>query len=635
MKKNLFKKIFSLILMLPTLFLMTGCFGNMSMDGTVGDDDFTAVSADKTHTTSGRPFSAAYVVIDVDSSTEFDDSYSASKKTFADLLDRQFGVLAEDIAYRLNAIYGDGSVQPEETKEITFEGDSNKLTISKQNIIDNDSESPFIDNITNLDAWANVAGLTSDSSETLISAFKIQNAIAGGYLFNQTQTVETEDDSTNTQGKFNENINTAGKWNSSATDLQNKVKIALLKGVSQLESDTTGEESKKVIDHLGFTENDVQNMITSVLNNVIGEDIVDTDNEAKTHLKNMVGDSYVITADFMTVKEDNGTTADYDEKEAWQKAHEYKAYTDIVTSVIQSAIQDGQISESVNYYSTLPRVNVLSMDIYTLQGTTEEEVKDAEDEAENPENSDYEYEEGEEVPPLTKYLEDMNIVSIILIPNAVTCSPNKMENGELKADTSVVYDGFILGSIDLAYSGEAGFNSTIITEVEIMAKGKQLLNDSGENFYSDPIEIYGDKIPERIPGSDPTGSDTVQDPNFNVYIDLLPKAYLKDTGTIKKEDMLIGGFDGNKVDDEKYGFNYTSKKTAKGGEYKQYTLKTATDFMGYNNNGVTFNGGNNYVKVNFTFSEIFNSSDTAKTDNIAPEKKNTLLNILAFNPEAV
>ncbi len=634
MKKTRLKKFLSLILLLPA-FLLAGCDGFVSTEGVTVPG---AVSPDKSHTTSEYPFLGAYVVIDPGSDGEFDDGYSSKKNVkFTELLERQFDTISKDVAYRLSLVYGNSDT--EISKEIQFGTTDHKVSIEKHNIIKEMNGITAVSLDANkVDTWAFLNDFvegTVDSTDVnlniLKQAFKTKGAIEGGY--NYDGIVEETDEGGNTiqKGQFSTTINPAFKWSVSSSELEVKIKQAIIKAVSGIVG--SEEEQLKAINHLGFTASDKEKMLAAILNDVIGETAINNDKSNKESLQRILGkggsDELTITAEFNKKVNDSADTLNIDEHEEWKKAHEYKAYELIVKQIIETAINAGNVTEDVDIYSTLPRAQVMYMDIYTLQGTSKEEVdkiQNATSEDENfdyTENEDYQYIEGEEIPPLEKYLPDMNLISIILLPNAVTSSPNKFENGKLVPDTSIKYDGFILGSIDFAMSGEAGYNSTLYADIEIKAKGKSITVDGEHNFSSNSVELYGDRIPENDDES-----------NYNVYIDLLPEEYVKDGGNISKQDMLIGGYDGKSIEDPAYGFSYTNLKSENGGSYKLYKLKTGTDFMGYGDGGVSFESGNNYVKVNFIFTEIFNASDTNKQNNIVNTKVNTLINLLSFNPEA-
>ncbi len=604
MKHNLFKKLLSLILLLPA-FMFAGC----DLLTIKPSDEYSGTTPDKTHTTSGDPFLGAYVIVDPGSDAMFDDAYTGRQQTFAQLIDRQFNVLSEEITYRLLAVYGDETAERLEEKEITF-AEEYVLDVPKANIITDSSAAGNLIDANNINTWSYINSFITGTGDIVPNAFKTQNAILGGNKFVIT---ESQGEAT---GGFSTEVNTERKWLVNATNIKASLELAMLKAVSGINDNK--QNCINAIDHLGFTENDINNIIKAIYKDVIGENNIAEDEINKQNListiANIGGTDLIIPDNYMAVVEDRQETS-ANEQEVWRTSHEYKAYTLLVTSIIESAIANGQVSVSTNVYSDLPRANVLFMDIYTLQGTSKEEVEDAENG-----DIDYDYETDAEVPPLEKYLDDLRIISIILIPNQVTSSPNMFVNGELVADESIKLDGFILGSIDFALSGEDGYNSTLYADIEIMAKGNKITQSGEENFKSDNVELYGSKIPENDDES-----------NYNVYIDLLPEEYTKTNGEISKESMLIGGYNGNKIED--YGFSYQNLKTANNGDYKLYTLTTGSDFMGYDNSGLTFNGGTNYVKVDFIFTEIFLQSDINKENNIVNKKLNTLLNILAFNPE--
>ena len=676
-KKNILKKIFSLILLAP-MFLITGCFGGGDGGLEVPDPDSSGLPIGVdfdgfTHTYNDYPFKGAYVFVDPGSQGVFTDGYDGDKDaTFLELLDRQYETLAYEITYRLLSVYGDGTILTD-GKEIGFGSTSYNVNISKNQVINDGvgeipTEIPDKLPLLGKDAittWTTILLCEDTDPDDIRNNFKLTNAVNGGHP------------AINDGGEigFDVTTNIIGvKWNLySVSELdfdatKRLIKLIIARAVSSV--DGTIEEMMGSIDHLGFTSEDYLKVLGAINNSIIGQNALNYDIESKNNLlstfDNTITASYLVAHDEIILNNKNNLDISYKyytseqdivdanvrtfntalgvegspENTAWLRAHEYKGYDVIVPSIVKSAMgvtmdeTDGltvinkEVSEGVNIYSTLPRAQVLYMDIYTLQGTSKEEVENSQQESENPTNRPNEelgdmettYDPETDYVKLEKYLPDMNIISIVLLPNEVTGNPNKMVDGQIVPDTTVTVNGFLLGSIDFAISGEEGYNSTIYADFELKAKGKYIKNGE-HNFRSDSVEIYGDRIPEND-----------DEAAFNVYTDLLPLDELKEDIN-KKNNYLIGGYNGSLV--ENYGLKGTKATTENEGEYTIYKLKTNTDFIGYDENGVMFDGGDNYVKVNFIFSEIFSDEDVGKNENLVDIKVNTLLNLLAFNPEVL
>lgn len=692
MKSKTLKKFLSLITLIPAT-LLAGCFGG-TIDVPDNPDINDIINTDVSglsHTYNDYPFIGAYIFTDNGPQTLVTDGYSLTQNdvAFKDLINRQFELLAQDIAYRLYSVYGSEIAVAE--KSIGFGEDQTQtpfsVKIKKYEIIDNDIKQEVKNGASPKYDLNNVDGFSlGDNSNTTLKnysyisnfieasgsniylsslkeQFNLNNAIFGGQTYNynnQSGNYEFVENSYVAQARWliNENF---------SENVVNKIKLILLNTVAKLENNTSEEAALNVINHLGFTQLEKQQIVTEVLNKVIGENAISYDLQTKQALVSTINYTYqkyssfnkessnlMLTAQNIQNKLNsldlyyaywtsagalaseiktfgneilNDSSTPENEQSNWIRAHEYKGYEFVVPSIINSAFEDGEMynmfnntiidsntdgKSDVNLYSLLPRAQVLYMDIYTLQGTSKEEV-------ENSEDGDVEYDEDATYVQLKKYLPDLNIISIVLLPNSVTGHPNVMVDGEFVPDESVMVNGFLLGSIDFAVSGESGYNSTMYADFEIKAKGNFIKKYEDQNFRSDVFEVYGDAIPEN---------DTQS--AFNVYTDLLPLQDLKDGKS--KDDFLIGGYDGKKVED--YDLSYVNLTTSNGGEYKLYNLKTGLDFLSFNDDGLVFDGGNNYIKVNFIFAEIFNANDTNKTNNIVNTKVNTLLNILTFNPEA-
>ena len=695
-KKKFLNKFLSLILMVPILFI-AGCkSGGGGIQVPDPNDTDLPIGVDfdgLTHTYNDYPFIGAYIFVDPGSQGIFTDGYDGDKDvTFAQLVERQYETLAKELTYRLFSVYGNDYITaPESNKQISFGDTSHKIGIAKNQIIDDNvfvlgAPTLALDGENATTTWSYLLGFidttVSGKEGDLLNEirngkpFDLTNAFVGG---NTPKVVDSKIAFDNTTHVGAASWVTTFALNAHFENVEEIVLQKLLESIVGVQDNKQALINS--IDHLGFVQEDYIKILECINRDIIGDGALQYDLESRNALSdtilttgvnfktlvegNLTGtlkDKWMAVADeiisnvenidvsyecFLSEDElsdmktgtfNNKYNVDVNSYNNWLRAHEYKGYDVIIPSIVQSAIGatidetgfvesvNKEVGEGVNIYSTLPRAQVLYMDIYTLQGTSKEEVENSQEESENPngepneELGEIEYDENVDYVKLEKYLPDMNIISIVLLPNEVTGNPNKMVNGEIVPDETVTVDGFLLGSIDFAISGESGYNSTIYADFELKAKGN-LVKDGENNFRSDSVEIYGDRIPEND-----------DEAAFNVYTDLLPMDELKEDSS-KKNDYLIGGYNGSKVED--YNLKSFKATTGNDGDYYVYSLKSNTDFVTYGDNGIEFDGGENYVKINFIFTEIFYESDASKTNNIVNMKVNTLLNLLAFNPEVL
>ena len=302
-KKNLIKqgdsrkpisKLLSLILIALIIFIV-GCGGSDSGDIKVPDPDDNDLPNDEefdemTHTYDEYPFLGAYVFVDPGANGQFTDGYNNDKSaTFRELLDRQFETLANEITYRLLSVYGDGTIL-EDSKSIDFGSTSYKVNINKNQAIDDavgELPAEIPNNLPLLGeeattTWTTILLCEDTDPEDIRNSFELTNAILGGHpAINDGDEIG-----------FDTTSNIAGaKWKVaglSNEEIIRKIKLALLNSVAGLENNLDGNIALETIDHLGFTENDKQNILNAIQSEILGSPALAYDLDNKEAIKNTI-----------------------------------------------------------------------------------------------------------------------------------------------------------------------------------------------------------------------------------------------------------------------------------------------------------------------------------------------------------
>lgn len=319
---------------------------------------------------------------------------------FDELVERQIYVLANDILYRLVAVYGAGVTEVTSQGEYgepafalndtitgnTYTYNLNKAVISNFNLI---SRPTFGDSTTAIYNYMNGTEVISNNSKIneavsyahelstgtwsanriipLTWQFNFKNTIGGGYYW--------DDAASAGQGAFsanNFNDNFSWNWNYNGLDIlpnslantvyteyvgtdtegylyQLTTAIAnILAGTTDLEF----ENAVSKIEYLGFTKTDREKISDFVFNNVIGEELIELDNYIFDNVLNELTDYNVANiASDKEALETASENADFDqftfneEGEAtyWLKKHMwhyYKAYNILVPEMLDRAFSN-------------------------------------------------------------------------------------------------------------------------------------------------------------------------------------------------------------------------------------------------------------------------------------------------------
>lgn len=268
-----------------------------------------------------------------------------TKKTFSEMLDRQFDVLAEDILYRLYVTYGENTYGAEsDFGDLTLNSGNYKLNnnsakVIKNNLLTNSTNhsSNHLNNIDCLYCYQNLININSDTDLNSTATIILNNAINGDYHYyygkraslvspNYQIHFDSDGDNINDSQKdaydptpYKWQFNDYSKWN---TEYREQFKLALAKIVYGNEQTTLSyEELLNKIDHLGFNETDGAKIVNYINNSVIGTNLI----AENLRIYNMFSES-----DKSNLK--NWTAANEIDK------HYYKGYNIVVPAIVTEAL---------------------------------------------------------------------------------------------------------------------------------------------------------------------------------------------------------------------------------------------------------------------------------------------------------
>lgn len=276
---------------------------------------------------------------------------NGSKKTFSELLDRQFDVLAEDILYRLYVTYGENTYGAESAfgdlllNDGNYSLNSNSAKVIKDKILTNslehslyhsqgpNGENPNIDCVycyqKNFDV--NQTNLTN---ELFIN---IKDAINGKYHnWNNILFWLNSENAEQYKWQFND----YSKWN---TDYREEFKLALAKIVyGNEQTNLSYSELLNKINHLGFTANDGEKIVNYINNSVIGTNLI----EENLRIYNKFTEDDKINIKMWTAEDEIDK-------------HYYKGYNIVVPAIVNQALNN-TFDGTVGLYPTVDK-NVSSV----------------------------------------------------------------------------------------------------------------------------------------------------------------------------------------------------------------------------------------------------------------------------------
>ena len=377
MKKFKLTIILCLIMVMFCPMFFTACTGGMGSFGSNGGGSGSGSgsgsggsgsggSGDDTNKDYGSPsstdiddyFESVLILTDATPEGEFYDEISQSNMTFKDLLRRQITAFSEHLVFALKAIYGDM-----QNGSVALTGYSTLLAkdilgdISKQHDSKCEGSNGMFD-VNCYKCQALIAGLGSTPS---CNQLNYVNAINGGYVYEVKQ-YENKEENKEQTGAFSTIVNSAYAWLSPMALTTENLKKEISKIlVSEGEPSDDFDNNLKLIDHLGFTNYDIEQIKKYIFEKIIGLAIVNEDNNLyESYFKN---NSLV-----------SNTTDDVDQFPFNLNLHYFRAYEINVNAIIEVALtmttgMEQKVDENGKYagkaptdlklyVDMLPRINV-------------------------------------------------------------------------------------------------------------------------------------------------------------------------------------------------------------------------------------------------------------------------------------
>ena len=293
-------------------------------------------------------------------------------KSFNEILDRQFDLLAQDILYRLTYVYGYNKTAHNRTqnakftlkngeKDFSYQGNnavvnSNTLLAAQQEAI-TELRSVNIDDIAD---FQKSIDLTSGMNFLLRNdALNLSGAIEGRYLqleegFSAATLVSTADESM----KWNWYSNANSTYSEFATKNNiDKMKAAIaqtLAGETVNGNFATYQTTLAKINALGYENFDSEKLVNFIKSNVIGETLVNKDDEYASEFKTKYNG--IINAANIKSINNNGTYTYTDSPRL------YKGYSMVLPAIVSQAIGNTFENTTQKIYPAMYRYAVQSFD---------------------------------------------------------------------------------------------------------------------------------------------------------------------------------------------------------------------------------------------------------------------------------
>ena len=325
--------------------------------------------------------------------------FGMTKTYFNDLADRQLSMLADDILFRLETVYGNGYESGYDSARLTDKDNNDVKLLNTESasykfadtILKNDSGYKYADgtvangtviNLTDVASLAyqlstSLGTMTYDATSTnaLVKNFQFSGAIAGS-KYNRTGNSFTSSDSSY-----------AWKWSSTTqyTDrtasYKSNLKMALSEVLStgvvdanKVATDFTFDQAKYTanlnkLTHLGILSYDAEVIKQMIKYNIIGKNLIDADNASRDLLASkttMENFTYTIEP----ASTDGYTTEQLTELDSM---HNYKAYELVVNSMVDTLVANKFSTQDVLIYPQMARLQTKNIPFSDMDRTEKDE----------------------------------------------------------------------------------------------------------------------------------------------------------------------------------------------------------------------------------------------------------------------
>lgn len=491
-------------------------------------------------------FGDVLVFIDPGANGKFLDHLDGDKETtFKALAKREIDNLAQFVSSALYMFYGDNKY---EVGNLEFKVSSEKISIAETTLKSYSSDWVA----SELDASSYETFLATNDINTLLGQalpqvtygneskenyFQLRGGIFGGYrLVSETIEVGEGENKTkktyytfanNTSSTVNRyvgsewtvasNLGTGDDADEKINNMSKYISLSIASAVagvsipngyldmSEQMLNVCYEEVLEEVDHLGFTDTDIDNSIQAIFDYVIGENVMLQDDKYKPSSS---GEGLIISED------DLGEASSKEDSKRYYKGYKLvvrEVFTRLASATHQvdegGSVSTAKTTEQV--FFKFPRINIMSVDInYILDN---EEIEGTGDEIGDTgyEIPDIDPSEFENMPTtLTeKFAEPVKLVGFLIMPNDLTGDRTmaRKENGEWiytdntqqeVAKKTFEVDGFLITSAEIALITETGKIAVVEATTKLV---NTRVNDEGVSVErvierkTSQMDVYDEK----------------------------------------------------------------------------------------------------------------------------------------------
>lgn len=295
-----------------------------------------------------------------------------TEKSFNEILDRQIDLLAQDILYRLNYVYGtDGTsnyTRPTDNYDLNYNFGDKKALIKPATILaeinaeHTENHSDTVVQANCLKCFQSAVVSTSNHSLNKQNSIILVGAIQGYYtsLENETnvlQNIAVHNNGWNYYNKFSDIQSSIAK-----THFKYGIAKILAKDLASSTNYNEAEYTKILnkITHLGFNPDIKSDLETFIYNEIIGNQIA-TKDLSFFNSNYFDKNGYTINANFIMKAPYPGNTA-YSEAENAASPRLYKGYNIVVPAIVERAIENTFDGSEISLYPAMNRYAVQSFD---------------------------------------------------------------------------------------------------------------------------------------------------------------------------------------------------------------------------------------------------------------------------------
>lgn len=299
-----------------------------------------------------------------------------TEKSFNEILDRQFDLLAQDILYRLTYVYGYNKTAHNRTKnaKFTLKNGENNFTYQGNNAVVNSNTLLAAQQETTELTEANINDIAD--FQTSIVAINADNYLMASYAMNLVGAIEGRNMIVIKKGSGkslaiysdNEKSWIWGKKLTTSTyeDLATENNINVMKaaiaqtlaGETVNGNSATYQSTLAKINSLGYENFDSAKLVNFIKSNVIGESLVSKDDSyaeaIKTNYQNTIDDNSLQAMDNEIVVDSNNLCND--------SPRLYKGYSMVLPAIVSQAIGNTFENTTQKIYPAMNRYAVQSFD---------------------------------------------------------------------------------------------------------------------------------------------------------------------------------------------------------------------------------------------------------------------------------